>query len=269
MFAYKVSPSEKGSKFRYSVVMITVMAIIVMIIVSFTFPSFAGGRRSKVAQLAVPNVSTKPSTGSISFYGQNGAKSYAELFQAIKSMTVEFNFTSNDNGSRSTSSERITYVVGMAATDDGKIVYKVNLTDTGIDYSNKVDMESALVWIDPESSSILQVSAEGKIWTGTDAQEESGVLSMLTTDYWLSLLNSSTVVPMATETGSNYTVSFGSTQLYASTYEGLPSLTEFQNLIIAVGTIPQGGMQLVLSSNYNVPGGGSGSFRVLALELNQ
>ncbi len=104
---------------------------------------------------------------------------------------------------------------------------------------------------------------DGKYWTGADAQKESGVLSMITADHWLSLLNSSTVVPSV----ANHTVIIGSTKLYATMYTGLSSLTEFQNLVIVVGSIPHSGMQLVLSSNYFVPGNGYGSFRVLSLSF--
>ncbi len=54
-----------------------------------------------------------------SFYGENGAKSFDELFQNIKSMTIEFNFTSTEGGSQSLSCDRISYMVGMASMDDG------------------------------------------------------------------------------------------------------------------------------------------------------
>jgi hypothetical protein len=265
MFPNKVSSDGKRRQLRHRIVVIGIIAIIVIITLSFTFTSFAS-KRSKIAPTA--SISAKPSNDSISLYGQNGARNYVELFQAIKSMTIQFNFTYDNNGTISASSERITYSVAMASTDDGMPAYKVNLTDTGMDDSNKMYTESALVWIDPTSSSILQVSSEGKTWIGAAAQNESRILSFITADYWLSLLNSSNVVPMVSGTTAN-SVSFGSVQLRTTTYQNLPSLTQYENLMITVGSIPQNGMQIVVSCVYNVPGGGSASFRLLSLQTNQ
>ena len=247
---------------RKIAIIITITAVVATILMSFTIPMLMSPGRSLSAPVLPPITVPGKSPGSlITFYGQNGTKNLAELFQNIKSMTVEYNFTSaNGNGSPSTSSDRYSYVVGTTFMDDGRMAYKVNLTDTALN-GNAWDTESALVWVDPSSGNILQVSMDGQYWTGADAQKESGDFSMITTNCWLSLLNSSTVVPSV----ASHAVNLGSTQLYATTYEGLSSFTEYQNLRIVVGSIPSNGLQLVLSNTYSEPGNGNASFRILSI----
>ncbi len=248
---------------RRKIAMIVIItAVVATMLTSFTIPMLmSSGSSLPVPAHPTANVSGQGAASAITLYGQNGAKSLAELFQNIKSMSVEFNFTSaSGNGSVSTSSDRISYVVGTTFMDDGRMAYKVNLTDTALN-GNGLDTESALVWVDHASGSILQVSMEGEYWTGADAQKESGVFSMITTNCWLSLLNSSTVAPSV----ASHSVNLGSTKLYATTYEGLSSFTQFQNLAIVVGSFASNGMQLVLSSTYSVPGNGIASFRILSL----
>jgi hypothetical protein len=195
----------------------------------------------------------------VTVFAQNGPRTFGQLFQKIKSMVVEYNFT---DGAGNKSCDIISYFVTPTFMTDGTLAYKVNLTET---HASDSDVDSAIVWVSPYSNTILQVFMGGTYWTGSAAQKESGVLSMITTNSWLSLLNSSTFTVLK----ENYTAKAGQTQVLATTYSALPNFTEYEGLTIVVGTIPQAGdMQIVLSSNYFVPGNGYASFRVLSLGLS-
>jgi hypothetical protein len=207
----------------------------------------------------LPDQSQDPRKDKVSVYGQYGANSFSQFFSTIKSMTIEFN-TTNEN---TTSWQIVFFTSQLAIMNDGSIAYLVNMT--GVQHTgNLSDQDFVQVWIDTSTSYIRLVSMGQEQWTGADAQQEAGVLAFLTTNEWLAMLNSDNVIP----TALNQTTSIGSIQLISNTYQGLNTLPGYQNLDIIVGSIPQTGMQLVLSSDYNVPGQGHYSFRILSLELN-
>lgn len=233
------------------------IAIILALAVAVAVPNLASFALSHHAQ---ENYVTPSAPQRVTIFAQNGPRTFGELFQKIKNMVVEYNFTGD--GSESKSCDIVSYSVASTYMTDGTLAYKVNLTET---HGPDSDADRAIVWVSPNSNTILQVSMGGTYWTGAAAQKESGVLSLITTDPWLSLLNSSTFAVLK----QNYAVNLGQTQVLATSYSGLPNFTEYQGVTIVVGTIPQAAsMQIVLSSNYYVPGNGYASFRVLSLGLS-
>ncbi|MHB8568289.1 MAG: hypothetical protein ACYC7D_07515 [Nitrososphaerales archaeon] len=257
MSVSRILIAKEGNKVRRRVIPITVTTIVLALVDSMMIPALATSERQ---HRALPTVLSTPSPLShVNYYGQNGAKSFSTFFQTIRGMTIEFNTTSGNTRSY----QIISYDSRIAAMVDGSVAYMVNMTGTE-HTGNLTDADSALVWIDAPTSNIVLVSSGQKHWTGTYAQQEAGILTFITTNIWLSLLNSTTVAPLVT----NRTVNIGSTQLLSSTYQSFNTLPWYQKLVVTVGSIPQTGMQLVLASDYIVPGGGPYSFRVLSLELN-
>jgi hypothetical protein len=193
-------------------------------------------------------------------YGQLGAASFSEFFQTFKSMTIEFN-SSNGN---LTSTHVISFTSQMTIMNDGSVAYLINMTGTAYT-GNLSDEDIVHIWLDPSTSYVIEVTMGQEQWTGKEAQQEAGILGLLTTNEWLSLLNSTTVSP----SGATHAVTMGSLELPSTTYVGLGTLPLYQNLVATVGTIPGSGMQIVLSSSYTAPGNNHCEFQIISMGLNQ
>jgi hypothetical protein len=246
---------------RKMMIMVTVIAVSVALTTSFVIPAFASPAR--MAPIPLTSSGAIPSNSTVTRYGQNAPKNFAEFFQNIQSMTVQYNFTDSGD-SRVTSSETISFTSQSVASGDGGVAYKVNLTGSAVSATG-VDNDSVLVWIDSASGSITQVFMDGNYWTGANAQKEAEILSFMSAAYLMPLLNSSDVAPISGE--YSRMVSITGTQLYATGYVGLSSLTEYSNFGVVVGSIPQNGMQIVLSGHYDSPKCAV-SYQVLSLVLN-